>query len=178
MHLTGPVTSAGWGPPDGLVPLLDLFASRIADASGRLGARLEIDPLAALADRAALAGLTRHGRTSCGGGTRLLRAADGWIAVTLARDDDLELLPAWSDGALAAGMVGGEHPWHHVADWCADRPAGPLVERGVLLGLAVARLGEHSAVVTNALRRWTPAFAMRSMLGVLTIGWPMNPMAS
>ncbi len=144
MHLTGPVTSAGWGPPDGLVPLLDLFASRIADASGRLGARLEIDPLAALADRAALAGLTRHGRTSCGGGTRLLRAADGWIAVTLARDDDLELLPAWSDGALAAGMVGGEHPWHHVADWCADRPAGPLVERGVLLGLAVARLGEHT----------------------------------
>lgn len=145
MHLTGPVTSSGWGPPAGLVPLLDSFAARIAAASERLGARVEIDPLAVLADRAAFGGTTRHGRTSCGGGTRLLRAADGWIALTLARDDDLDLLPAWSEGALAADLVGGEHPWSHVADWCAGQSAVRLVERGMLLGLAVARLGEHTA---------------------------------
>ncbi|MFJ9896245.1 CoA transferase [Streptomyces sp. NPDC091280] len=44
--------------------------------------------------RARLAGLERPGRTSANGSCRLLRAADGWTAVNLARPDDLAAVPA------------------------------------------------------------------------------------
>lgn len=174
MHLTGPAVSGGWGPPSGLVPLLDRFGARIAAASERLGSRIEIDPLAALADRAAFTGFGRHGRTSCGGATRLVRAADGWIALTLARDDDLDLLPAWSDGALAAGLVGGEHPWHHVADWCAGQASAAAVERGALLGLGIARLGERTdltGVVAERLGDAPPATAAGTLVVDLSSLW-------
>jgi hypothetical protein len=44
--------------------------------------------------RARLAGLERPGRTSANGSCHLLRAADGWTAVNLARPDDLAAVPA------------------------------------------------------------------------------------
>src|SRR6266540_1920491 len=41
-----------------------------------------------------------------------------------------------------------------------------------------ARLGEHSEVVLNALRKLTPSLAMLSMCGVLRCGCPAYPTAS
>jgi hypothetical protein len=65
--------------------------------------------------------------------SRLLRSADGWIAVTLARPSDVELLPAWIgsdlDGLDAA---------------VAQRTCAELVAGAELLGLPAAALGEYT----------------------------------
>ncbi|GGQ33271.1 CoA transferase [Streptomyces mutabilis] len=53
-----------------------------------------VDLPTALFLRARLAGLPSPGRTSAGGSCRLLRTADGWAAVNLARPDDHASLPA------------------------------------------------------------------------------------
>ncbi|MGE3595713.1 MAG: CoA transferase [Dehalococcoidia bacterium] len=84
-----------------------------------------------LGERAAIAGLTRRGRTSVGGSCHLLRARDGQFALNLARDSDLELLPAW----LEAPVTDREA----MIDMVAERPVRELVERARLLGLAAAR---------------------------------------
>ena len=101
-----------------------------------LGAPLGVDPLPLLAERAAAAGFVRSGRTTCGGAGRLLRAADGWVAVNLPRDDDLASVPAWLE------VDDGGRPWEAVTTEVPHRTCGELVERAVLLGLPVAALGE------------------------------------
>ncbi|MET0145501.1 MAG: CoA transferase, partial [Ilumatobacteraceae bacterium] len=76
--------------------------------------------------------LSRHGRWSCGGATQLLACTDGWIAVSLARPDDIELLPAWlGTHDLVAGTCG--------------RAGAELVALGGELGIPCARLGEVTA---------------------------------
>ena len=95
MALTGRPDAAPLGPPADLVDGLTAIAQGFAGATARVGRRVEVDPLALLTERAALAGLARGGRTSCGGGTRLLATRDGWLALSLARGADVELLPAW-----------------------------------------------------------------------------------
>lgn len=134
MSITGREDGPPLGPPAGLVPKLH----RVADDLGRLAARhgsgVEIDPVALLGERAAIAGLTRRGDTSCGGATRLLPTADGWIAVALARTDDVELVPAWLEREC------GDDAWQVIADSATTRSAADLVGRGRMLGLPVAML--------------------------------------
>jgi hypothetical protein len=93
---------------------------------------LELDGPALLGERAALAGLRRRGGVSPGGSCRLLRAADGWLGVSLARADDAALLPAW----LGEGRV--DDPWAFVAARVSSRSAEDVVERARLLGLPAA----------------------------------------
>lgn len=83
-----------------------------------------------LGERAACAGFTRNGATSAGGSCRLLPAADGWLAANLARPDDLASAPAW--------LECDADDWDQVAAAVARLPLATLVERGRLLGLAVA----------------------------------------
>src|SRR5689334_18793949 len=42
----------------------------------------------------------------------------------------------------------------------------------------LARLGEQSGVVANALRKFAPSRASRSMCGVRENGWPVQPRSS
>jgi hypothetical protein len=143
MALTGPDDGPGLGPPAPLLPLLDDLVTRIADASASVGTRVALDPMVVITERAHWAGLGRWGRRSCGGATRLLRAADGWAAFTLARPTDIESVPA-----LVQGVV--EHdPWDTVEAWCAHTPTATIAERAELLALPVGVLGERSA--TDAL---------------------------
>ena len=93
-----------------------------------------VDGPALLGERAALMGLRRRGSESAGEGTRLLRAADGWWALNLARDVDL--VPA-----LVSAPATGD-PWRDVAAWSAGLSVREAVERCCLLGLAAGRLGE------------------------------------
>ena len=70
---------------------------------------------------------------SAGGSCRLLPAADRrWVAMNLARRDDLDLLAAWMrrpwDGPV----------WDAVADALRDQPAEAAVERAQLLGIPAA----------------------------------------
>ena len=141
MWLTGPADAAPLGPPSGLVPKLEAVGAVLADRAAALGGRLDVDPLAVLGQRAAVSGLRRRGTTSCGGGTRLLPARDGWLAVSLARPSDIDLVPAWFeiDGPPTT-EASGEELWATVATQIATRPAGPTVERAHLLGLPVSAL--------------------------------------
>jgi hypothetical protein len=131
MALTG-APQRPLGPPAGLVPALDAMHGRFPD----------IDLLGLLGERAALAGLHRQGSTSCGGSCRLLRAADGWIAVSLPRVDDIEAIPAWLE--LAAGPPAGdvEMVWELVAREIAGRSRDTVLDRARLVQLPVAGLDE------------------------------------
>ena len=94
----------------------------------------DLDGPALLGERAALLGLGRRGTVAPGGACRLLPAADGWIAVALARPDDLALVPAWLE---LADDAGGD-VWAAVATALRERRAGEVVARARLLGLAAA----------------------------------------
>ena len=95
MALTGRADGPALGPPSGLVPKLRTLGERLGEAARALGGALEVDPLALLAERAAIAGLRRRGTTSCGGASRLLPCRDGWFVLSLARPEDVALVPAW-----------------------------------------------------------------------------------
>lgn len=84
-----------------------------------------------LGERATIAGHRRGGRVSAGGGCRLLSGANGWLALSLARPDDWQLLPAW----LESGPLDS---WAEVADLVGNLPVDALLERGRMLGLAIA----------------------------------------
>lgn len=136
MCLTGAPGADPLGPPTGLVASLGRLADVIADRTHRLGTEVRVDALQLLTERAALAGLGRRGRASCGGATRLLPTVDGWIAVSLPRRDDVELVPAW----LRAEV--DDDPWRLIASAAATSAATDLVRDATELGLAVSALGE------------------------------------
>ncbi|MET3859395.1 hypothetical protein ABIE38_000292 [Dietzia sp. 2505] len=70
-----------------------------------------------------------------GGEARLLRAADGWWAVNLARPSDVELVPA-----LVEREVGDV--WTDVERWASRLPARVVVDRATMLGIPASMLGE------------------------------------
>lgn len=111
-------------------------AQRVATEVGdRLG--VAVDAAALLTGRAALLGLSRGGRSSAGGATRLLATRDGWCALTLSRPDDVAAVPA----LLQVDDVPAD-PWAALRRWAAPRPASAVVERAALLDIPVAALGE------------------------------------
>ena len=103
-----------------------------------------LDALALLGERAASMGLWRRGDTSCGGSCRLLRCADGFMAVSLPRDEDMEMVPAWLE--LDTVPTSAPAVWSTVAAKLTDADPHVLIERARLLGLPVARVGEAAPV--------------------------------
>ena len=118
MFLTGPPDSPGLGPPAPLVPELAALAEHVERGAVAVGGVLRLDPLERLTERAGALGLIRRGRTSCGGATRLLRTADGWIALSLARPDDVDLVPAWLESEV------DDAAWDAIARSVASKRAG------------------------------------------------------
>lgn len=98
------------------------------------GKPVRLDGARLLSERAALADLRRQGDVSAGKSARLLRAADGWLALSLARDADIELVPALVES------TGADDAWSQVACWAATQTVDDAVARSVLLGLPVAAL--------------------------------------
>jgi hypothetical protein len=113
---------------------LDTFAAVSGSTrfDGLSGAQL-------LGERAAIAGHRRRGRIAAGGSCRLLRARDNWIAVNLAREEDIALLPAWLETDSA------EDVWTTIETQLARRDADEMIARGRELGLPLARLAEIQA---------------------------------
>jgi crotonobetainyl-CoA:carnitine CoA-transferase CaiB-like acyl-CoA transferase len=123
-ELTGPAD----GPP--VVPRRRLGAG-LRHLGELVGSGVDGPALAA--ERAHLSGFRRRGRVSCGGGARLVGAADGRdVCVNLPRRDDVELVEAW------LGVAPGGDPWAAVERGLATADADDAVERGQLLGLPVA----------------------------------------
>jgi len=141
MALTGPPEEP-WIAPAAVVRRVVGLGRLLNALNGALAAH-RLDPLGLLAERAAVAGLSRHGPTSCGRATRLLATADRWLALSLARPDDVAAVPAWLETPVPAGS--GDAPWAEIADVVATRRAGPLVDQAALLGLPVAALDSVGA---------------------------------
>jgi hypothetical protein len=135
------------GRPDGpaLVPPAGLLAevSRLAGAferrSSGFGRRVPLDPVGLLVERAELNRFVRQGDISCGGSARLVRSADGWMAVNLARREDWDLVDAWLEPAAPIGRG----RWADVTVELARRGTEEMLSRSTLLGLPVSALGER-----------------------------------
>jgi crotonobetainyl-CoA:carnitine CoA-transferase CaiB-like acyl-CoA transferase len=132
------LTDPNLGTPDrlvartaGIVDFLDRHGAGLAQLADGNG-------LGLLSERAAMMGLPRSDRRSCGGASRLLRCADAWIVVSLARATDIELIPAWLEVDLPAE---GDQ-WAVVERESTNRTSAEVVERAALLGLPCARVGE------------------------------------
>lgn len=110
------------------------LAGRISDQAAALGWRGAFD-LTGLTDRSGDLDLGAPGLVSPNGSCRLVRAADGWLAVNLPRPDDLDLVPAWLDGGSAEALD----------EMAARRPWRALVAGARELGLPVAGVGEIAA---------------------------------
>jgi len=117
-------------------PVLDHLSRKIGDLTERRGHRVEVADLK-ITDRSGQLELDPPGgQVSCNRACRLVPAADGWIAVNLARPEDRELLPAW------LGCEVGDDPWPAIGAQVAAAACTALIERATLLGLPVARVGE------------------------------------
>jgi crotonobetainyl-CoA:carnitine CoA-transferase CaiB-like acyl-CoA transferase len=134
---SGLMEVTGWPRGPGLLCPVPLAAA--ADGAMLVFAAvadLAIDALpvgaSLLGQRARLRGLSRAGRLSPGGSCRLLPGCDGWIAVSLARPEDFDAVPAWLGTEVAPD-------WAAVTDAVRGLSADALEARGRLLGLAVAR---------------------------------------
>ncbi len=107
------------------------------------GARpLSISPLHTLVERAAFTGQSRKGARSCGDHTRLLRAADGWVAVSLARPEDFDAVPAWLHQFSPVPVNRVDDVWQHIVPAIETASKAAVVSAAQMLGLAVAALGE------------------------------------
>ena len=141
---SGGLALTGWPgeeplPPAG--PVLERAAHAAAlfgKWAGTWGSAPNIDIAEILFGRAALMGLTRQGRVSANGTCRLLRAADGWLAVNLARPDDLRSVPA----VIGRNLDPDEDPWVALAATAAGSAAALLVDHAQMLGVPAAALGE------------------------------------
>jgi crotonobetainyl-CoA:carnitine CoA-transferase CaiB-like acyl-CoA transferase len=128
MALTGRNDGPPLLAPPGVVVGMTRLASTIHELSN-----VAVDGPQLLGERAALSGLSRQGDVSCGGAARIVSAADGWLAVSLTRSEDIDALPAW----LEADVTQEELP-----GLIRRTPVARLVERAGWLGIPAASLGE------------------------------------
>lgn len=154
--LTGPPD----GPPDFSRAGVLARADRVAAAvGGHFG--IAVDAATLLAGRAGLLGLTRGGRISAGGGTRLFQARDGWCAFTLSRPDDIAAIPALLELDEAPA-----EPWPMLQHWAATRLVSAITERASLLDIPAAALGEV-AQAPPRIERMGTGVATRGVTGLL-----------
>lgn len=138
-HLAGHPDGPALLPPGNAPDIADALAQRIVAAAALGGIELALDGAALLGQRTRFRHLARRGRSSAGGGARLIRTADGWAAVSAARDDDAWLL------AAAAGVVISEPvaPWSEVEAWAVQQTGAQVAEMFTMLGIAGAPVGRH-----------------------------------
>lgn len=137
-------------------------AGRVADTwQAHTGVAVDVAEL--LAGRANLLGLVPRERISAGGATRLLPCRDGWVALTLSRRDDVEMIPA-----LVQTDAVADDPWPALQRWVARRHAADVVDRARLLDLPVAALGE-TPPESPRVHPFGPAAAGRSPAGLLVV---------
>lgn len=156
-HLTGHAA----GPADFSRAAVLTLAQKTADAY-RVHTGIPLDAATLLTGRAALLGWARRGRVSAGGASRLFPALDGWCALTLARADDVDAVPALVEADSSSD------PWRDVLRWASVRPAADVVERARLLDLPAARLAE-AAPAAHVVRRVGEGSAPRGAAGLLVV---------
>ncbi|MDE2570844.1 MAG: CoA transferase [Sphingomonadales bacterium] len=91
--------------------------------------------------RDAPGGLQRPGLVSANGHCRLQQTSDGWVAINLARSEDIELIPALTGGK-------GE-TWDALTRFALAHDAISIRDRAIELQLPVAIPGESAAYVLD-----------------------------
>lgn len=112
----------------------------IADATRALGVAMHLDPERELFGRAAELGRWPQHRVSANQTCRLLATSDSWVALNLARDDDVAALPAIVEDAAGAGVLEA---------WALAHTAVECAARAQLLGVAAAALGQFTGPAVN-----------------------------
>jgi hypothetical protein len=135
-------------------------ARRTADVFSQFTG-VSVDAAELVAGRATLLGLSPHGRISAGGATRLMPSGDGWCALTLSRQDDVDAVPA-----LLESDAVGDDPWPAVQRWVAGNASADVTARARLLGLPAAALGETRAAPSR-IKTLGAAAAPREPSGLL-----------
>jgi crotonobetainyl-CoA:carnitine CoA-transferase CaiB-like acyl-CoA transferase len=138
---------------------LESAARKLAEVSGQIGRSVELDVRELLDQR----GRKPQGTVSAGGSTRLLPAADGWVALTLSRPDDWELLPALF--RTAADMW----DWDAVAEAVAVSVRSELESAAIDLGLAIAVLPDEPPAVEQPWRLTTGQHAPTELRKVVDL---------
>lgn len=103
---------------------LALFEALADQTTGLVGRRL-------LGMRTLSHALQRTGRVSANGSCHLLSCRDAELAVNLPRDEDWELMPAWTEQEDVPD-------WDSLAAALSSQESDPMLRRARLLGLAVA----------------------------------------
>lgn len=158
------LTAPGSPVPGGLVSAVAGVVRLLDQHGAGLAERSVADGVGVLAERAAALHLAPATDVSCGAGTQLIAASDGWIAVSLPRPDDLELIPAWLQ--VDASSL---DTWRTVAVAVADRPASEIVARGRLLGLACSVVGEAAERTDPVLVTRFGHAAPKPLAGIIVI---------
>jgi hypothetical protein len=131
--------------------LLQTLTDEIDGRSAPAGRAGRLDWHHELTVRGRILGGWPSGRSSASGACRILRSGDGWIAISLARPWDLEVLPALVEGPVA------EDHWATLGCWVAARPGADAVGRARLLDMAAAQfdsIAPDTPVPLSATRRW------------------------
>ena len=159
MMLTG---HPGRKPDASPAPAFGLLG-RVCDLLGKITGVCP-DPAALLTARAGPRGFRRAGRVSANGTTRLLRAADGWCAVTLSRPDDVAAVPA---------IIGSIHvpddPWSALQSAARGMTATALADRAQLLAVPAAPLPQPGCRGTSVVVPPTDFPAGRALSGALVV---------
>jgi crotonobetainyl-CoA:carnitine CoA-transferase CaiB-like acyl-CoA transferase len=141
MSLTGPELGAP------LVPAFDAMAGihglmdELRSNAKAFGAQVDIDA-SVLGGRAHLMNRRRGGVQSCNRSCRLLEVRDGWIALSLPRSSDIEMLPAWLGSEVRAD------PWAAAGQAVRSFDRAELIAMAEGLPLAFAALPDVAGAVT------------------------------
>jgi crotonobetainyl-CoA:carnitine CoA-transferase CaiB-like acyl-CoA transferase len=139
MALTGMPEGIPVASPAPALARLDLVCDDFARVTRESGTEVRADPAELIAGRAALAGLTRGGQVSAGGSSFLLRATDGWCAITVSRPDDIAAVPAMAGvlGLDSAELDGAELDSADLASLAMNEVETRAQARSVLTALAL-----------------------------------------
>jgi hypothetical protein len=159
-ELTGPADNEPIAPARDYAARLDALVRATQAFAAVLGAAPPSLRLGLYTERAADLGLRRGGRVSAGGAARMLRCADDWAVVNLARPEDLDLFEAW------IGEPSGDAPWKTLSRNAGRLDVEIFVSNGRLLGLPLARVAAptdeqlaarpEQAEGAPGIHRWAP----------------------
>ena len=130
-------TRAGGSAQENAAAQLGVWIDELTGQDLRFGADC-------LTDRIGIMGLsTVESRVSFGGATRLIRCADGWVALPLARAADIEMLPALFEREIGETVLRDpDRRWAEVESLMAESFVNILRDRSAMLGMPLSVMGE------------------------------------
>jgi crotonobetainyl-CoA:carnitine CoA-transferase CaiB-like acyl-CoA transferase len=169
MHLTGQACGPPLAPRAPVLARAAALTAAITALTSRDSGTVRLGLDHVLAFRAAMNGWSRRGAVSANGTCRIVRAADGWLAVNLARPDDLRSVPA----VLGRDLPGLGCPdalrvadtvWDELRAEAASRPAAELAAAAQAVGIPAAALGRDCQPPVAATRLGSTGRAPRLVL--------------